>query len=132
MFLWTACYGQRVYPLQRPRFASSHVYAPLDDQRELREYLKSKKPELPFRCDLWLECLFVFKQQTADVDNLLKAIQDGLQWADVIDNDRKIRGFNCAHGIGAMTQVHIILREVMWYDSAAISAGGFDPRPQSR
>lgn len=124
-FLWQGTFLGKVNPLARPRFAK-HTYQPLQNQAELRAWMQSLKPEIPFRCLLWIEMHFLFsdKKGEADVDNLEKAIFDGLQSAGIITNDRNIKGGGFI--VGTCDQVHtnIILREAIFYDPSTVSSSG--------
>lgn len=122
--IWSGIFPERVYPLQRPRLSKSRVYQPLIDQRALRNWMEKLKPEIPYRCDTWIECIFVQSDRhEADLDNLLKAVFDSLQATGVIVNDRRIVGGNFVRCIGDSDQCHIHIREARPYDPSEISNG---------
>jgi Holliday junction resolvase RusA-like endonuclease len=122
--LWQGTFRGKVNPLNRPRADKTHVYQPLNNQREFRDWLESEKPEIPFRCLLWIEMHFLFSNQKneADVDNLEKAVFDGLQSTGIITNDRNIKGGGFIVGKAPESYCTIILREALFYDPSSIPA----------
>lgn len=122
--LWSGIFEGRVSPLSRPRRSGVRIYQPLDDQREIRAWMSTKRPTLPFICDVWVDCLFIFKGHTkADLDNLLKAVNDGLQSSGIIKNDRQVIGGSFMKVISDHDETQIKIREAVLYDPSKISAG---------
>ena len=122
--IWSGTFRGRVFALSRPRRSGLRIYQPLDDQRELRAWMYSLRPEIPFRADMWVECLFIFKtsRSLADCDNLLKAVYDGLQSSGIISNDRHIVGGSFMRVISDHDECQIVIREALHYDPTSIPA----------
>lgn len=93
----------RVRPLKRPRSDRSggHFYQPKQDQIELRNFMKKFNQET-IRDKFFLNCHFVFegKRFPGDIDNLIKAVLDGLQASEVIEDDRNCVGINSTLNFG--------------------------------
>ncbi|HYX39945.1 MAG TPA: RusA family crossover junction endodeoxyribonuclease [Oligoflexus sp.] len=124
--LWFGTYPGHLYPLSRPRFAKGHAYQPLKNQQEFRKWLKSENPDVPWTQDLWIEAFFCFKtKKLADIDNLAKAVLDGLQAARFLVNDKMVCGATFARMHGAShPSATILIREVEFYDTEALPDPG--------
>lgn len=117
-------YPGRVYPLSRPRFARGHVYQPLENQKELRAWLKECGSR-SFTQDIWVDTFFLFKTlKEPDCDNCVKAVHDALQSSECIENDRRICAGSYARIMGQPEDaVIIIIREVDYLDPTPLPAG---------
>jgi hypothetical protein len=109
--LWHGTFRGHIFPLARPRFSKGRVYQPLENQRELRAFLFDKKPDHPFESFLWLDCFFYLRGFNADLDNMVKAVCDGLQHSRVIENDRQVVGGTFVRGICEDEHTVIVLKE---------------------
>jgi len=60
----------------------------------------ARPPALPFRGPVELTCRFFFRDgRHGDLSNLIKAIEDGLQFGGVIENDRQVIRYGPGTGI---------------------------------
>jgi hypothetical protein len=113
--LWHGCFRGHIFPLARPRFARGRVYQPLENQRELRAFVFDKRPNNPFESYLWLDCYFYLNSRFgADLDNMVKAVCDALQFAGVIENDRQVIGGTFIRGICEDEHTVIVLKEARY------------------
>ena len=86
----------RVCPLERPRCRRDRKtpYQPLENQRELRAFLRNVEAET-YSGKFFLQCDFYHvRKNPGDIDNLLKAVLDALQDAKIIENDRNCVGIS--------------------------------------
>ena len=91
----------RVYPLGRPRFnkTTGGVYTPSESQRDLWHELSSFRAER-FALPIIVDCTFYFREkgpyitskQLGDIDNLVKAMFDGMVKTGIIEDDSYIVG----------------------------------------
>jgi hypothetical protein len=113
--LWHGTFRGHIFPLARPRFARGRVYQPLENQRELRAFIFDKRPERPFESFLWLDCYFYLHSRFgADLDNMVKAVCDALQFAGIVENDRQVIGGTFFRGICEDEHTTIILKEARY------------------
>lgn len=88
----------KVCPLKRPRLGRGHAYQPKDNQLITLMMLKDYKDEgidVPVYIDINItysgkEGTFATKHNLGDIDNLQKAILDGLVHWDIITDDRNV------------------------------------------
>ena len=95
------------YPLKRPRASKAakfvNIYQPLTNQKELREAFAQYEPMLidhPIIMDCFLQqkkaktskMKYPCGRTHGDDDNLRKAVSDGLQAANIIQDDARIIG----------------------------------------
>ena len=94
---------------QRSKFACARARRSLEFQdfvawcaraAAARRPAAARPPALPFRGPVELTCRFFFKDaRHGDLSNLIKAIEDGLQFGGVIENDRQVIRYGPGTGI---------------------------------
>lgn len=85
----------------------------LDYQRAVAWAAKAAKAQ-PMRGAVELSCVFVFADRRhGDLSNLVKAIEDGIQYSGVVSNDKQIvRYGRCEIVYGDQPEARVELREV--------------------
>ena len=113
----------KVNPLARPRLNKHRngIYQPKDNQSELLLELKNyrgKNIDVPVFVDCWIQLCpdkkfelnwHPIDKQFGDVDNLLKAICDGLVTLEILNDDRFIVGTDTRKSIGNDDFLYIII-----------------------
>jgi len=92
---------------QRSKFASARAKRALAYQelvawcaRAAAAPLASRPAALPFTGPVELTCRFFFRDgRHGDLSNLIKAIEDGLQFGGIIENDRQVIRYGAGTGI---------------------------------
>ena len=93
---------------QRSKFACARARKSLEFQEFVawcaraaaRRPAAARPPALPFRGPVELTCRFFFRDgRHGDLSNLIKAIEDGLQFGGVIENDRQVIRYGPGTGI---------------------------------
>jgi Holliday junction resolvase RusA-like endonuclease len=94
---------------QRSKFACARAKRSLEFQEFVawcaraaaaRRPAAARPPALPFRGPVELTCRFFFRDaRHGDLSNLIKAIEDGLQFGGVIENDRQVIRYGPGTGI---------------------------------
>jgi Holliday junction resolvase RusA-like endonuclease len=94
---------------QRSKFACARAKRSLEFQEFVawcaraaaaRRPAAARPPALPFRGPVQLTCRFFFRDaRHGDLSNLIKAIEDGLQFGGVIENDRQVIRYGPGTGI---------------------------------
>ena len=83
--------------LKRPRLNkhSGSVYSPTSNQNAVREALSSSNVAM-IECPFWLTAHFFHSDNAyflkTDVDNMLKALADNLQFTKIVKNDNQMMG----------------------------------------
>jgi len=89
---------------QRSKFACARARKSLEFQEFVawcaRAAAARRPAALPFRGPVELTCRFFFRDgRHGDLSNLIKAIEDGLQFGGVIENDRQVIRYGPGTGI---------------------------------
>ena len=92
---------------QRSKFASARAKRALEFQQFVAWCARAAAaapagsgPALPLRGPVELTCRFFFRDRRhGDLSNLIKAIEDGLQYGGVIENDRQVMRYGAGTGI---------------------------------
>jgi Holliday junction resolvase RusA-like endonuclease len=94
---------------QRSKFACARARRSLEFQEFVawcaraaaaRRPAAARPPALPFRGPVELTCRFFFRDaRHGDLSNLIKAVEDGLQFGGVIENDRQVIRYGPGTGI---------------------------------
>jgi len=88
---------------QRSKFASARAKRALEFQQFVAWCARAAAAgpaALPFRGPVELTCRFFFRDgRHGDLSNLVKAIEDGLQYGGVIENDRQVVRYGAGTGI---------------------------------
>jgi Holliday junction resolvase RusA-like endonuclease len=88
---------------QRSKFACARARRSLEFQEFVAWCARAaaaRRPALPFRGPVELTCRFFFRDgRHGDLSNLIKAIEDGLQFGGVIENDRQVIRYGPGTGI---------------------------------
>jgi len=92
---------------QRSKFASARAKRALEFQQFVAWCARAAAaapagsgPALPLRGPVELTCRFFFRDgRHGDLSNLIKAIEDGLQYGGVIENDRQVVRYGAGTGI---------------------------------
>lgn len=102
-----------VKPHQRPRFGKGRTYQP--KQKELIESLRKQNSlKKPIDKPIGLVVSFYYvDKRTRDIDNLLKALFDGLQDVGIIKNDSQIMNVHAYKELkSSFNGYYVSIREV--------------------
>ena len=111
----------RLRPLARPRMGKNrNAYSPLSSQAEFRNFLKGIQTftiDEPF----YLTCHIFLKSKkkhggASDVDNLLKSVLDGLQYTQIVSDDRLCVGIHSTKNAGKTDVVVCDIHEAICQD----------------
>ena len=85
---------------QRSKFASRRARRALEYQEFVAWCARAAAGSLSFSGQVELTCRFFFRDgRHGDLSNLVKAIEDGLQYGGVIENDRQVVRYGAGTGI---------------------------------
>lgn len=85
----------------------------LDYQKQIAWEFKAVAGKIKFEGDLKLTCNFWFKNKVhGDLSNLIKAIEDGLEYSGVFENDKQIKRYGESGIYYGEEKIEILLEEV--------------------